>query len=103
MAFAPWPRSTACTLVARQVVLGCGCRNRASRTEHLFLDVDSGAWAVLWESGGRWLVRQSGPVRIWDAIEEQVGRWRVAGAPRLERFEITVASDRLSVTWPLAR
>jgi methyltransferase of ATP-grasp peptide maturase system len=74
--------------------------NRDGRTEHLLLDVDTGAWAVLWEDGGRWMVRQSGPFPLWDAVEERISRWRADGAPPLERFESTVTSDRPSITWP---
>jgi methyltransferase of ATP-grasp peptide maturase system len=74
--------------------------NRDDRTEHLFLDVDTGAWAVLWEKGGQWMVRQGGPSRIWDAIEARISRWRAAGAPPVERFQITVNADRPSITWP---
>ncbi|MET7906162.1 ATP-grasp peptide maturase system methyltransferase [Streptomyces sp. NPDC005355] len=73
---------------------------RDGRTEHVLVDVGTGASAVLWEYGGRWMVRQSGPSRIWDAIEEHITRWRKDGAPPLERFEITVTSDRLAITWP---
>ncbi|GAB2976170.1 ATP-grasp peptide maturase system methyltransferase [Streptomyces pseudoechinosporeus] len=73
---------------------------RDGRTEDLFLDVETGAWAVLWENHGQWTVRQGGPSRIWDAIEEHITRWRAAGAPQLERFEITVTSERPSITWP---
>jgi hypothetical protein len=73
---------------------------RDGRTEHVLLDVSTGAWAALWKDGGRWMVRQSGPFRIWDAVEEHITRWRADGAPPLERFEITVTSDRPSITWP---
>ncbi|MFE7114013.1 ATP-grasp peptide maturase system methyltransferase [Streptomyces sp. NPDC057654] len=75
--------------------------NRDGRTEHVLLDVGSGAWAVLWENdGGDWAVRQGGPARLWDAIEEHITRWRNDGAPPLEQFTVRVASDQLSTTWP---
>ncbi|MFD3733288.1 ATP-grasp peptide maturase system methyltransferase [Streptomyces sp. NPDC058632] len=70
------------------------------RTEHLFLDVGTGARAVLREHDGRWTVRQNGPSRIWDAVETHITRWRGAGAPPLERFEITLTSERPTLTWP---
>ncbi|MER6087718.1 ATP-grasp peptide maturase system methyltransferase [Streptomyces bluensis] len=79
----------------QQVVL-----TRDGRTERLLLDAATGAWAVLWERHGQWMVRQSGQSRIWDAVEEHITRWRAAGAPPLERFEIAVSSDRPSITWP---
>jgi methyltransferase of ATP-grasp peptide maturase system len=74
---------------------------RDGRTEHVLLDVGTGAWAVLWEdAGGDWMVRQSGSARIWDAIEEHITRWRGDGAPPLEEFEIMVTSEQQSITWP---
>ncbi|MFJ2305549.1 ATP-grasp peptide maturase system methyltransferase [Streptomyces sp. NPDC087787] len=78
----------------------CVRLTREGRTEHLFLDVDTGAWAVLREYDGRWTVRQGGPSRIWDAVEAHVTRWRGAGAPPLEEFEITIRSGQPAVTWP---
>jgi len=72
----------------------------AGRAEQLFLDVDTGAWAALWEHDGEWMVRQGGPSRIWDAIEDHVTRWRAAGTPPLEQFEITLTSDQPTITWP---
>ncbi|MFE0043125.1 ATP-grasp peptide maturase system methyltransferase [Streptomyces albireticuli] len=77
--------------------------DRAGHTEHVLLDVAAGAWAALREEGGRWLVRQGGPARLWDAVEEHLGRWRAEGAPGLERFEITVTPDEQAITWPTAR
>ncbi|MGW5713827.1 ATP-grasp peptide maturase system methyltransferase [Streptomyces olivaceus] len=73
---------------------------REGRTEHLFLDVDTGAWAALREYDGRWTVRQNGPARVWDAVEEHITRWRGAGAPPLEKFEITLTSGQPAVRWP---
>ncbi|MFC8334537.1 ATP-grasp peptide maturase system methyltransferase [Streptomyces olivaceus] len=80
---------------AQHVVL-----TREGRTEHLFLDVDAGAWAVLREHDGRWTVRQNGPGRVWDAVEEHITRWRGAGAPPLEEFEITLTSAQPTIGWP---
>jgi hypothetical protein len=72
---------------------------RDGRTEHVLLDVDAGAWAVLWEDAGQWMVRQNGRSRIWDAVEENITRWRADGAPQLERFDISMAADCPSITW----
>ncbi|MFF3715540.1 ATP-grasp peptide maturase system methyltransferase [Streptomyces prasinus] len=78
----------------------CVTLTREGRTEHLFLDVDTDAWAMLREHDGRWTARQNGPSRIWDAVEEHITRWRGAGAPPLEEFEITLTSEQPSITWP---
>ncbi|MEE1739534.1 ATP-grasp peptide maturase system methyltransferase [Streptomyces sp. BE147] len=75
--------------------------DRDGRTEHVLLDVEAGSWAVLWEDGSDgWAVRQGGPDRLWDDVEEHVSRWRADGSPPLERFEITVTPDRQSIAWP---
>ncbi|ADI10700.1 Protein-L-isoaspartatecarboxylmethyltransferase- like protein [Streptomyces bingchenggensis BCW-1] len=73
------------------------------RTEQLLIDVAGGSWAALSEAGGHWTVRQGGPYRIWDAIEDRVSRWRADGAPALERFEITVTPEGQTITWPRLR
>lgn len=73
---------------------------QGGRAEHILIDVESGAWAALCETDGRWTVRQGGPEPIWDAVEEHVSRWRAEGAPGLERFVITVTPEGQTVTWP---
>lgn len=74
--------------------------DRDGRTEHVLLDVDAGSWAALTESGGTWSVRQGGPDRIWDDIEEHVTRWRSDGSPTLDQFSITVTPEGQTITWP---
>ncbi|MFJ7127422.1 ATP-grasp peptide maturase system methyltransferase [Streptomyces sp. NPDC098101] len=64
------------------------------------LDVGAGSWAALRRDGGRWIVRQGGPGRLWDGIEDHVTLWRQDGAPALDRFRITVTPDAQSITWP---
>lgn len=66
----------------------------------LLLDVVAGAWAVLWDADGRTLVRQGGPQRLWDRIEDHVERWRADGAPSLERFTLTVGPGFQRIIWP---
>jgi methyltransferase of ATP-grasp peptide maturase system len=73
---------------------------RDGRTEHVLLDVEAGAWAALHEDAGRWTVRQGGPARLWDPVEDHLSRWQAHGSPPLERFEITLTPDHQSVTWP---
>jgi methyltransferase of ATP-grasp peptide maturase system len=80
---------------AQQISLtGEGC------TGQVLIDVESGAWAALRKDRAGWTVRQGGPTRIWDAVEEHLGRWRADGAPELNRFEILVTPDEQTVTWP---
>ncbi|MFC8586545.1 ATP-grasp peptide maturase system methyltransferase [Streptomyces sp. NPDC057217] len=67
------------------------------------LDVGAGSWAALRRDGDRWIVRQGGPGRLWDRIEDHVTFWRRDGAPALDRFRITVTPDAQSITWPTRR
>ncbi|WP_018542184.1 MULTISPECIES: hypothetical protein [unclassified Streptomyces] len=73
--------------------------DRNGRTEHVLLDVSTGAWASLAQEGDGWTVRQGGPVRLWDAVEAHVARWRADGAPALERFEVVVTPEGQTVSW----
>lgn len=66
----------------------------------VLLDVDAGSWAALHRDGGRWIVRQGGPDRMWDRIEDHVAHWQRNGSPDLDRFRITVTPDAQAVTWP---
>lgn len=63
---------------------------RDGRTERVLVDVESGSWAALYEENGRWIVRQDEPGALWDAAEEQLGRWHAAGTPALEEFIVSV-------------
>lgn len=73
---------------------------RNGRTEHVLLDVDAGAWAAVYADGGRWLVRQGGPYRVWDLVEERIGCWQAAGAPDSSAFRIKLVDGVQTVFWP---
>ncbi|GAA2398266.1 ATP-grasp peptide maturase system methyltransferase [Actinomadura vinacea] len=54
-----------------------------------YFDTATGSAASLTpEPGGGWTVRQTGPVRLWDAVESAVAIWRRAGSPEIDQFRI---------------
>jgi methyltransferase of ATP-grasp peptide maturase system len=65
----------------------------------VFFEVGTGAWAALRRDGSRQVVRQGGPRRVWDAVEEHWSRWRAAGAPGLEAFRIEVTGAGQEIGW----
>ncbi|MFJ3906151.1 ATP-grasp peptide maturase system methyltransferase [Streptomyces sp. NPDC090025] len=68
-------------------------------TQHVFLDVDAGSWAAVHRHGDHWTVRQGGPDRLWNQIEDHLARWHKDGSPDLDRFRITVTPDEQTITW----
>lgn len=42
-------------------------------------------------------VRQAGPTRLWDAIEDAFAAWESADRPRWQRLGLTVTPDVQSV------
>lgn len=50
------------------------------------------------EPDGGWTVRQAGPVRLWDHIEEAVNTWRDAGSPHTDQFRIHTDGHTQTVT-----
>ncbi|MCX4515915.1 ATP-grasp peptide maturase system methyltransferase [Streptomyces sp. NBC_01619] len=74
--------------------------NQDGRTEHVLIDVASGSWAALYQDDrGRWIARQHGPHPVWDAAEEQLGRWHAAGTPAVEEFTVTVNAEGQTLHW----
>ncbi|MFI9605059.1 hypothetical protein ACIHCX_35480 [Streptomyces sp. NPDC052043] len=69
------------------------------QAETVLIDVASGSWAALREEDGHWIVRQDGPELLWDAAEDQLGRWRACGAPTLEEFTIHVTPEGQTIRW----
>lgn len=60
---------------------------------HLF-EVERESFAELTPWGGEWIVRQGGPVAIWDVIEDAVARWEAVGSPDIDdvALEVTAAA-----------
>ncbi|OII67777.1 ATP-grasp peptide maturase system methyltransferase [Streptomyces sp. CC77] len=72
---------------------------RDGRTEHVVIDVDAEAWAVVFQDGGRWMVRQGGTARLWDEIAERVTQWQADGRPPADRMRLHVGPDGQRLTW----
>ncbi|WP_326644470.1 ATP-grasp peptide maturase system methyltransferase [Streptosporangium sp. NBC_01755] len=59
------------------------------------LDVATGSQATTERSAsGGWTVRQHGPLRLWDAVENAILTWQQAGSPHQSAFGLTVTRSR---------
>ncbi|WP_101258832.1 ATP-grasp peptide maturase system methyltransferase [Streptomyces barkulensis] len=72
---------------------------RDGRTEHIVIDVEAGAWAVLFRDGAQWMVRQSGAARLWDEITGCLARWQADGCPPADRMRLHVGPGGQRLTW----
>lgn len=72
---------------------------RDGRTEHVVIDVDAGAWTVLFRDGGRWMARQGGTARLWDDITARLAHWQADGRPSASRMRLHVGPDGQRLTW----
>jgi methyltransferase of ATP-grasp peptide maturase system len=72
---------------------------RDGRTEHVVIDVGAKSWAVVFQDGGRWMVRQGGAARLWDDITERVAQWQADGRPPADRMRLHVGPDGQRLTW----
>lgn len=59
-----------------------------------FIDPGSGSWALLKHERGAktFPVRQHGPRRLWDEVEQAHTWWTQAGRPEMTRFGVTVTA-----------
>lgn len=63
--------------------------------EVVLLDVATGSQATTRpDPYGGWTVRQHGPLRLWDAVEEAVLAWQAAGSPHQSAYGLTVTEER---------
>ncbi|MGH3241126.1 MAG: ATP-grasp peptide maturase system methyltransferase [Spirillospora sp.] len=58
------------------------------------IDVTTGSTAVLASDGGDWCVRQTGPLRLWDAVEGALDSWHQAHRPGPESFRMSIDNRR---------
>lgn len=59
-----------------------------------FIDVTTGSTATLTHAGRGWQVRQSGPDRLWDAIEAALDAWDHAGQPGPQEFRMHIGPQQ---------
>ncbi|TVZ84753.1 ATP-grasp peptide maturase system methyltransferase [Streptomyces sp. BK340] len=67
--------------------------------EDVLIDAETGSFAALHEEDGRWVVRQGGSDALWDAVEEQLGRWHAARTPTVEEATVRVTPEGQSIHW----
>ncbi|MER6948530.1 ATP-grasp peptide maturase system methyltransferase [Nonomuraea sp. NPDC000554] len=61
--------------------------------EIILLDVATGSQATTRPCAGGWTVRQHGPLRLWDSVEDAVLAWQKAGSPDWSGFGLTVTQE----------
>lgn len=62
------------------------------------IDVETEAVAAFTpQPDGPYIVRQAGPVALWDAVEEAITAWQRAGEPDIDQFRISVTPDAQTV------
>ncbi|MGX1853079.1 ATP-grasp peptide maturase system methyltransferase [Streptomyces sp. NPDC055299] len=69
------------------------------RTVHL-VDVITGSAATLTPSGNCWEVREGGPIKLWERIEDILSAYDTAGRPGPETFRLQVREDRQHLRHP---
>jgi methyltransferase of ATP-grasp peptide maturase system len=65
--------------------------------DYLVDTVSGSAAAVTPEGDGTYTVRQTGPIRLWDAIEASQTAWGEAGNPPIDRFTLEVRDHQQTI------
>ena len=78
--------------------LAAPCAQLASSGDTVrLIDVTTGSVATVTRSAGGWQARQTGPVRLWDAVETVWDAWDRAGRPGPESFRMRVSGRRQDI------
>ncbi|WP_217201751.1 ATP-grasp peptide maturase system methyltransferase [Streptomyces buecherae] len=62
------------------------------------LDSERESFASFREGAGGWVVRQGGPVALWDRVEAALIAWRAAGSPDVDSVQLHI-TDRTHTYW----
>lgn len=62
------------------------------RLLHLF-DPDRESFAQFTQVGGAWMVRQGGPLALWDTIEQALTTWQDAGSPDISAVQLRITKQ----------
>lgn len=87
-----WMPALLAQLAAPGAELVTATEEDGARTVYLF-DSDRESFAALTSQDGSWVVRQGGPVALWDLIESDVTTWDNSGRPDIDQVQLKV-SDR---------
>nr|BFD89538.1 ATP-grasp peptide maturase system methyltransferase [Kitasatospora sp. Xyl93] len=61
-------------------------------------DIERELFAAFSEDGDGWTVRQGGPARLWDRVEETLKAWQDAGRPGISTVRLHI-TDRAHTYW----
>ncbi|MGW6459852.1 hypothetical protein ACWF94_28645 [Streptomyces sp. NPDC055078] len=56
-------------------------------------DPDRESFAAFTEKGETWTVRQGGPLRLWDTIEQALAAWQDAGSPDITAVRLHITQE----------
>jgi methyltransferase of ATP-grasp peptide maturase system len=72
----------------------------ADGTRLLYLfDIDRESFAAFTEDdAGEWIVRQGGPIALWDTVEQTLTAWQDAGRPDIDSVRLHIA-DGVHTYW----